>query len=1027
MNISHKNLLNNNKRQYHEKIRNIYYYAYNKYQKEYQDKDYRKDVIKWLFSNNEETRMILCSIENKKYTKLINEAYNHYLKDQSVLMHLKDDDDDDKAQFLYLNNNKDNSNDFQYQSKIRFFLNEIMFYQCESPINDYSNYSNYFTLNSNIIKNQKSFQEFYEKFNKNKFLQSPIKIKRDEQHKLSYFYFDFPDWLHQKNIDDNNQGPDSNIILYYSLPKFILALIEQVISIRYIIYKETKDLKEILSNIYLYELFEKRNKIISYLSQKEKKFSFLYFKIDELVKNLYDDSKLEQFLSNKKESPGFFCSDIYFNIDDGKDKIVLDLNTFFNNFLIRNEAKDFIDFFMLIHLDKIFTYDDFFFRGVFEKIYDSYAKKVYKDLYFDEEKTVKKKKRKKKKKLKNDNNDNNNDKNKDNIDNNIDNKNNDNNNNEENNDENNKDKDKNLENDIKSSTLNDTENNKDSNEFIDYGDEILKILSDSNSLNNKNEEIISNMKDKNAQELDYDKNEKNNIIENKQEVDNNANLIYNENIFSQMEDKNNNKKKIKQKNFFLYETTKNNKKKKKNENKNNKQNIENNIKNNDDKLNEINTNLILNEKKEKEKEKETLNLDIKKINNKNSLNYQKESIELNICNNKEENKHSNANNNSKISIPSHINSITFSSSKPEDELKNNKNVIIFNNNIINIQNNIIYQENIFMLNNKLHNNIIEYNIDLEEALVIQRKIKEEITNYFSSLINKLFKDSTLSAYGSSLYKLDIDNSDLDLSISSESNISLSDLNDYLLENNDNNKFIKINAILSASVPIIKLEIDYLKMNNNVINELYESLKNTKYYKIYYKSNNENKNANYMNIINIDISLNSANNLQLQFIKDTLIKYPEIKYLIKILKKLLQLKQMNNSYKGGMSSYCLFLLLYSYIKLYFNKDNSNIIINNNLDYGSLLTGFLFHYINYVDFNCTIIAPHLINPFVVKGSLDIVPTIIEPTSKKNAGKNIYKIFDVIDTLSQIYKDIFFILNNDNQGKNIIYQLLMKYSNT
>mgnify|MGYP003571313483 CR=1 FL=1 len=1015
MNISHKNLLNNNKRQYHEKIRNIYYYAYNKYQKEYQDKDYRKEVIKWLFSNNEETRMILCSIENKKYTKLINEAYNHYLKDQSVLMHLKDDDDDDKAEFIYKENNKDNSNDYQYQNKIRFFLNEIMFYQCESPINDYSNYSNYFTLNSNIIKNQKSFQEFYEKFNKDTFLQSPIKIKRDEQHKLSYFYFDFPDWLHRKNIsDDNNRSPNSNLDLNYSLPEFILALIEQVISIRYIIYKETKDLKEILSNIYLYDLFEKRNKIISYLSQKEKKFSFLYFKIDELVKNLYKDSKLEEFLSNKKESTGFFCSDQYFNIDDDLEKIILDLNIFFNNFLNRNETKDFIDFFMLIHFDKIFTYDDFFFRGVFEKIYDSYAKKVYKDLYFDEEKKVKKKKRKKKKKLKNDNNDN---KDKDN----------DNNNDEENNDENNKNKEKILENDIKSSTLNDTENNKDNSEFIDFGDEILKILSDSNSLNNKNENINSNMNDKNAQDLDYIKKEKNNLNENNQKVDNNNNLINNENIFGQIEDKNNNnKKKIKQKNFFLYETTKNNKKKKKNEHKNNKQNIENNIKNNNDKLNEINTNLILNEIKEKEKEdkgkdKETLNLDIKNINNKNSVNYQKESIELNICNNKEENKHSNINNNNKISIPSHINSITFSSSKP-DEIKNNKNVIIFNNNIINIQNNIIFQENIFMLNKKLHNNIIEYNTDLEEALVIQRKIKEEITNYFSSLINELFKDSTLSAYGSSLYKLDIDNSDLDLSISTESNISLSELNDYLLENNDNNKFIKINAILSASVPIIKLEIDYLKMNNDVINELYESLKNTKYYKTYY----ENKNDNYMNIINIDISLNSANNLQLQFIKDTLIKYPEIKYLIKILKKLLQLKQMNNSYKGGMSSYCLFLLLYSYIKLYFNKDNSNIIINN-LDYGSLLTGFLFHYINYVDFNCTIIAPHLINPFVVKGSLDIVPTIIEPTSKKNAGKNIYKIFDVINTFSQIYKDIFFILNNDNTNKNLIYQLLMKYSNT
>ena len=66
-----------------------------------------------------------------------------------------------------------------------------------------------------------------------------------------------------------------------------------------------------------------------------------------------------------------------------------------------------------------------------------------------------------------------------------------------------------------------------------------------------------------------------------------------------------------------------------------------------------------------------------------------------------------------------------------------------------------------------------------------------------------------------------------------------------------------------------------------------------------------------------------NHKQIIFIQKSLINYPSIKYVIKILKRCLYEKNMNQTYKGGMSSYVLFLLTYSFTKW-------NVIINNKID-------------------------------------------------------------------------------------------------
>ena len=184
----------------------------------------------------------------------------------------------------------------------------------------------------------------------------------------------------------------------------------------------------------------------------------------------------------------------------------------------------------------------------------------------------------------------------------------------------------------------------------------------------------------------------------------------------------------------------------------------------------------------------------------------------------------------------------------------------------------------------------------------------------------------------------------------------------------------------------------------------------------------------MNRINIDISLNSINQKQIEFINNSLKEYPIIIPLIKITKKILQLKNMNNSYRGGMSSYCLFLLIYSYIKFYYLQNEYK--ENNEINYGYLFLGLLSFYINYIDFNYTIIDPCADIPFIIDYSLENIPTIIEPISKQNAAKTIYKIFNVIECLREAYQDIYKIIQtNENENTNIktslIFELLKQYS--
>ena len=851
------NNLSDNKKKFYEKLANRYSKLIIGFAKKKSNIDeFNKKVINWLFNQDEETRMVLCSVENKKYTNTFYEIYNFYINNISdnVTFKIKEEDSEDKDKFKidyndynfnkYFNKkeyseSKKKQKEKEYNNIHYTFLNKILFYQCESPIEDFENYSSYFTLSPDFLKDKNVFKNESNEITNNNFLKNPIQVKSDPKNKTNII-FDLPTWIQDNK--NNNQN-------YFTLAQYILALVEQALSVRYILYNETKNLKEILSSVYLYDLFNKKKEILSYMNSIEiaTNMYYKYFKIADINSKLFFSDNIEEFINNKKES--IKKSENYSNNDDQSSSIFIEIEEIFENMVNNNKDDknkfnmELINMCMFFHIKKLFTLDDFFLRLIFEKFNTEYNNQIQDNLMISEEKHKKKKKKRKK-------------------------------------------------------------NKKEDNDNIEIDNDNNKndILAKSNENENEN-------KNNNITEVN------NNISENNSKKQANINNVNNK-------DK---KEKYKNKEFFLYDSVKK-KEKKKNNN-------------------------INNNKTDKNNEKKKDNIQIKNNNKEEKINS---IINLNISPN------------------------TF---------------------------------------NKLNEDIDKFNSDIESMLKILRKIKEIIRNHFELIIKEIYtNNSKLEMYGSSLYQLDIESSDLDLSIViTNSNISLDSLVQHLLNDKNKDLYLNINPIYTASIPIIKLEMNYLNLNDDKINNLYESLITNNYYKSCIINND------YQNfkIIKVDISLKSINYSQIDFINKAISNFPQIKPLIKILKKLLIYKNMNNSYKGGMSSYCLFLIMYSYLKIELNLDD------NNYDNASLLLGFLYYYTNYIDFNYTIISPILDNPFIISTiPLQTIPTIIDPATMNNAGKIIFRIIDVIKTLDEIKNDIFLLIEENTGNENIIYKLFNKY---
>ena len=343
---------------------------------------------------------------------------------------------------------------------------------------------------------------------------------------------------------------------------------------------------------------------------------------------------------------------------------------------------------------------------------------------------------------------------------------------------------------------------------------------------------------------------------------------------------------------------------------------------------------------------------------------------------------------------------------------------------------------------KLHNDIIKYETKVISLLNHGMKIQDFCITEIKRLIQETLdfsNDYTIEVYGSYATGLMIEASDIDIKIKlgKETKADLDSFFKKVCEKLEKEKkFDEINPIETASVPVIKLLLSkekFIKGKTELENG-YKQFKESSLFKHYLFNIDEltkikidvtfissNSNNNNININAKEESNNNINNTEndiniihdhdksmgseissVSYVKEQIAKYPEIKFIIRVLKRYFYYKKMNTAFLGGLSSYNLFLLLLSYAK--FLKISQN-LEKTNLGY------FLFHFLYF--FKIFDFKQYIININSENNIYDVPPpekaknfnfgksiVIIDPLTGVNASKSSYKIDDIQNTFSEAF---------------------------
>ena len=328
---------------------------------------------------------------------------------------------------------------------------------------------------------------------------------------------------------------------------------------------------------------------------------------------------------------------------------------------------------------------------------------------------------------------------------------------------------------------------------------------------------------------------------------------------------------------------------------------------------------------------------------------------------------------------------------------------------------------------KLHNIILKNEIKVNNILQFLSKFKnyciEEIKKIIKNSYNNILLTYEIDLYGSFITGLMIEASDIDIRIKINEG-SKNDLDKYFFILYDKlkgeQKFESITPISTASVPVIKLTLDIEKFINNEkeLEKDFNKFKELDLFKNFifdkkeltqikidityiinhFQNTNKNSEMNNkmhndkLNINNNFSDINDNEKLSLSYIKKSLEEYPEVKPILKLLKRYFYIKKMNSSFEGGLSSYNLFLLILSYAKY---QQIYNLNPYKKINLGFFLIQFLEFFGKIFDFKNFLIninSPYIyeLNTFINYNSKSLV--ILDPITGANASKSSYKIEEI-----------------------------------
>ena len=361
-------------------------------------------------------------------------------------------------------------------------------------------------------------------------------------------------------------------------------------------------------------------------------------------------------------------------------------------------------------------------------------------------------------------------------------------------------------------------------------------------------------------------------------------------------------------------------------------------------------------------------------------------------NNNSNNKNNDKNNNTK----SHWDNSKYNN--------NNKN----NNNDLELFNSFVPSEKYFdSLNKELNNYLLVTNINVSNLKNLYNDYLQKIELLIQNGLSENY-EIKFGHYGSFFSDLSIEGSDIDILIYYHKKKDDCDFNKDILNLLDQNanEFENICPILTASVPVIKLQKD-------ITNEIKDiELKQTSY-------------LEEEDLSKIKIDLTFTENEQefqhsheiVEYINKSLNEFPQIKPMLLILKRYFKEMKMNQSYTGGLCSYSLFLLVLSFCKC--NKQCES---TTKLLYYFMENFMYFDYCNYcIDVekdNCYVLKDK--NEYFSEKSFSEENCsydtnnelyekeeiyIVDPLSKNNVSKSSFKVDEIIITFRKAFNLLYY----------------------